>query len=66
MPNLDSVKRYLTLVFFFAIAAYLIWCGNAYNDKNYSLIPAIMCAAESILLMITGAALMRRRSEFDE
>ena len=68
LPKLDLFKRCLTLLFFFLIAAYLVWCGNTYNDRNYSLIPAVMCAAESILLMITGAAMIRRRaeSEFDE
>ena len=52
--------------FFFSVAAWLVWCGNVYNDKNYSLIPAVMCAAESILLIITGAAIIRRQAESEE
>jgi hypothetical protein len=63
MLNWELVKRYLILVGFFAGAAYLVWCGNRYNDKNYSLIPALMCAAESVVLMLTGAAMMRRHAE---
>ena len=64
----DSLKRWLILGIFFSVAGYLVWCGDHYSDRNYSIIPAVMCAAESIVLMITGAALMRRRpeSEFDE
>ena len=59
MLQSDAVKKVLTFLFFFGIAGYLVWCGNRYNDRNYSLIPAMMCAAESVLLMITGAAMIR-------
>ena len=63
---MDSLKRILFPTFFFLVAAWLVWCGNVYNDKNYSLIPAFMCAAESILLIITGAAIIRRQAESEE
>ena len=41
---MDRLKRILFPTFFFLGAAWLVWCGNVYNDKNYSLIPAFMCA----------------------
>ncbi len=63
---MDSLKRILFPTFFFLVAAWLVWCGNVYNDKNYSLIPAFMCAAESILLIIKGAAIIRMQAETEE
>ena len=59
----EVVKRAFILIGLFLVAGWLVWCGNTYNDRNYSLIPAVMCAAESMLLMFIAVALMKRREE---
>jgi hypothetical protein len=64
----EVVKRWLIFVFFFGVAAWLVWCVDNHNRQNFDILPAVMCGLESILLMMIGAAIMRggAESEFDE
>jgi hypothetical protein len=57
------LKRVLILGAFFVAAVWLAWCGETYNDRHNSPLPAIMCAVESLVLVITGAALAGQRPE---
>ena len=63
LQMLDVIKRIFILVAFLIAAGWLVWRGNSYSDPRYSLIPAVMCALESMLLFFVGVALMRRRAD---
>src|SRR5689334_5893258 len=65
LQKFEVVKRAMIVTFFVVAAAWLVWRGNSYNDINYSLVPAVMCALESLVLVMTGIALARRRRESD-
>ena len=60
------VKRVFILAIFLIAAGWLIWRGNAYTDPRFSIIPAVMCALESLLLVFVGVALMRRQADSEE
>src|SRR5436189_5981088 len=57
------IKRMLILGIFLVAAVWLTWRGEAYDDRHNSGLPAIMCAIEAMVLVMTGAALAARRSE---
>ena len=59
----ETAKRLSILGAFFAAAAWLVWCGESYNDQHNSTLPVIMCAVTSIVLVITGAAIAGRKIE---
>jgi uncharacterized membrane protein len=62
LQKFEVVKRAMIFAIFVVAAAWLVWRGNSYNDLNYSLVPAVMCALESLVLVMTGIALARRRN----
>ena len=64
----SRLKRALILGAFLLAAIWLVWRGEAYDDRHNSALPAIMCAVESLVLVITGAALAAKKStaEFGE
>lgn len=57
------LKRVLILGAFLLAAIWLVWRGEAYDDRHNSALPAIMCAIESLVLVITGAAIAARKLE---
>ena len=59
----SRLKRALILGAFLLAAVWLVWRGEAYDDRHNSALPAIMCAVESLVLVITGAALAGRQAE---
>jgi len=59
----DRLKRIVLLLLFFGGALWLTWCGERYEDNHNSTLPALMCAVEAIVLILTGAAIMAERSE---
>ena len=59
----NKSKRVFILGAFIVAAAWLVWCGEVYDDKHHSALPAIMCALTSIMLIITGAGIAGRKSE---
>jgi len=59
----NRLKRLLILGAFLGAAAWLTWRGEAYNDRHNSALPAIMCSIESIILVITGAAIAASRAD---
>jgi hypothetical protein len=63
---LDRSKRLVVLTCFFAAAIWITWRGEMYDDHHHSALPAIMCGVESIVLVITGAAVALRREEVEE
>ena len=64
----SRLKRALILGAFLLAAVWLVWRGEAYDDRHNSALPAIMCAVESLVLVITGAAIAARKQggDFDE
>ena len=62
----DVAKRIFILVVFLIASAWLIWRGNSYTDPGFSIIPAVMCALESLLLVFVGVSLMRRPTDSEE
>ena len=69
MPNplVDRITRVLILVAFMIAAFWLVCCAKGYDDAQQSSLPMVMCAAESILLTLTGAVVALRgiESEYD-
>jgi len=63
LPTMDSIKRGLILSFLAVMVIWLFWCGRQFNENNYTLFPAVMCAAECVLLILTAAAILRRNVE---
>lgn len=61
--NVDTVKGVLILAAFLIAAAWLIWCGEIYDDHRHSMLPLLMCGVESILLALTGAMLAGKHFE---
>ncbi len=59
----NRTKRVFILGAFIVVAAWLIWCGEIYDDRHHSALPAIMCAVTSVVLVITGAAIAGRKAE---
>jgi hypothetical protein len=55
--NDNRAKRGVVMIGFLGAAIWLSWCGERYDDRHNSALPAVMCAVESIVLVITGAAL---------
>lgn len=64
----SRLKRVLILGAFLIAAVWLIWRGEAYDDRHNSAIPAIMCAVESLVLVMTGTAIAARKQggNFDD
>jgi hypothetical protein len=64
----SRLKRALILGAFLLAAVWLVWRGEAYDDRHNSALPAIMCAIESLVLVMTGAAIAARKqgSNFDD
>ena len=61
----SRLKRVLILGAFSFAAIWLVWRGEVYDDRHNSALPAIMCAIESLVLVITGAAMAARQNESD-
>ena len=63
----SRLKRVLILGAFLLAAVWLVWRGEAYDDRHNSALPAIMCSVESLVLVMTGTVMVSRRahSEFD-
>ena len=62
---LGRIKRVLILGAFLLAAVWLVWRGEAYDDRHNSALPAIMCSIESLVLVITGAAIAARKQGGD-
>ena len=60
---INRAKRGVVMIGFLGAAIWLSWCGERYDDRHNSALPAVMCATESIVLVITGAALSMRSAD---
>ena len=67
-PTMDFTKRGLILFCLLAATGWLAWCGSRYNDANYTLFPAVMCAAECVVLILIARVIAKRdlEGEVDE
>ncbi len=62
-PSMDALKRYLISSFLLMTVGWLWWCGSRFNENNYTLFPAGMCAAECVVLILIAAAIVKRDAE---
>jgi hypothetical protein len=60
---INRAKRGVVMTVFLGAAIWLSWRGERYDDRHNSALPALMCAVEAIVLVITGAAISLRRAE---
>ena len=60
---IERLKRGFVMAFFLGAAIWLTWCGERYDDRHNSTLPVILCAVESIVLVITGVGIALKRTE---
>jgi hypothetical protein len=60
---IDRLTRWLILIVLLIIASVLMTCAQDYRSPRGAKLSMLMCSAESVLLLMTGAAIVARREE---
>ncbi|HEX3357146.1 MAG TPA: hypothetical protein VHS31_09260 [Tepidisphaeraceae bacterium] len=60
---IDRLTRWLILLALLIIAIFLVSCAQDYRSPSGKKLSVLMCGTESILLLMTGAAIVARREE---